>query len=446
VYSTCLAIQNLWLAARVEGLGVGWISILEPSFVAESFGLPEGVIPVAYLALGRPIEFPREPLLERVGWREREKLEQLVFRERFGEPFGMSPLSTKDASEPDRMRSDPEVRDRAEERLDALTKPKGSLGRLEELALQLCAVQGTEFPRVDRRVLLLFAGDHGVAEEGVSAYRTEITARMVYQFVAGGAAVNALARRTGLPLRIIDVGVDHDFESAKGVRHAKVRRGTRNMRRESAMTESETRAALEAGAAAVRAEDNLEVVALGEMGIANTTPAAALICALLELDPTEVVGRGTGVGEKTLQTKRDVVRDALALHAATSTEPLELLARLGGYEIAALVGAILEAASRRVLVVLDGFIVGAAALVAHRLRPEVLPHLVAGHVGGELGHRVVLESLGLHPLLDLDLRLGEGSGAVMALDLVDAAARILGEMDTFEEAGIERPDRPEGLR
>jgi nicotinate-nucleotide--dimethylbenzimidazole phosphoribosyltransferase len=445
-YSTCLAVQNLWLAARAEGVGVGWMSVAEPSFIAHALGLPPEVIPVAYLTLGYPVEFPSEPLLETTGWERRHRLEEHVFGDQHGLPY--SPLAVQGdadsaallASAPAEAGSKQSASARARERQDALTKPAGSLGRLEELGLQLAALQRREYPSCEAPCLLLFAGDHGVAEEGVSAYLPGATAQMVYAYLAGGAAVNALCRQHQIELRVVDVGVDHDFGTASGLFQHKVRRGTRNFSREPAMTEEELERALAVGARLVYGAPRNEVLGLGEMGIANSTAAAAVLAALTGQSAEEVVGRGTGVSDATLARKRDVVQRGLDRHRPD--DATSALRSLGGLEIAALVGAIEAAARAGKLVVLDGFITGVAALVAQSRDPRISGCLVAGHRSAERAHRGVLERLGLRPLLDLDLRLGEGSGAALALPIVQSAARLMREMRTFEEANLDRPLDP----
>jgi nicotinate-nucleotide--dimethylbenzimidazole phosphoribosyltransferase len=446
-YSTCLAVQNLWLAARAEGVGVGWMSLLEPEFIAGELGLPDGVVPVAYLTLGYPVEIPPRPMLAATGWAERRPLSEHIFLESYGaqalaEPPAASelwPASGASSAAGDAGGGG----SAAGARQDALTKPRGSLGRLEALALQLAVLQGSEYPSCHAPSVLLFAADHGVAEEGVSAYLPKATAQMVYQYLTGGAAVNVLCRQYGMRLLVADVGVDHDFGAASGLHHLKVRRGTRNFVRDAAMTSDELAAALAAGAEMVAQVPDSQVIGLGEMGIGNTTAAAALMAALTGLRVDEVVGGGTGVSPGTLQRKRDVVDSALHLHSPADAS--DALRRLGGFEIAALVGAIEEAARTGRLVVLDGFITGVAALIARARQPTVVRHLVAGHVSAERGHRRLLAELGLVPLLDLELRLGEGSGAVLGLSLVQSAVRLMREMRTFEEANIERPLDPRDI-
>lgn len=445
VYSTCLAVQNIWLAARAEGVGVGWMSIAEKSFLHELFELPTPVVPVALLTLGYPVELPATPLLARVGWRQRLPLAELVFKDRWEMPYRRA--STPE--EPDAVRSArqvppvPRIPDAAIARNDELTKPRGSLGRLEELALRVAAIQGTPTPSTRHRTLLICAGDHGVVAERVSAYRPDVTARMVVQYVAGGAAVCAVARQQGIQLQVADLGVDFDFGEASGVAHHKVARGTKNLAVEPAMSSEQLDAALDAGRSLVDGLGDLDVLAVGEMGIGNSTSAAALVAALLGLDPADAVGRGTGVGAGTLARKTEVIARALMLHADRS--PREVLRCLGGFEIAGLVGAIEMAARRRVPVVLDGYITGAAALVAVRLFPWIGAFLIAGHRSAEPGHVRVLEELELEPLLTLDMRLGEGFGAALALNLVEAACRCHNEMSTFDEANMPHPEDPEGI-
>lgn len=440
VYSTCLAIENLWLAARAEGLGMGWMSLHEPDAFQRILGVPEHVISVAYLTLGYPVEFPTTPMLESVGWARRSPVEEVVHRDRWGQRAALPRFERAfdDSIRGKRARIEPPVPfEPAVRRNEELTKPAGSLGRLEELAVRLASIQHSEHPRCDSPTLLLFAADHGVAAEGVSAYKVETTARMVYQYLAGGAVVNALARQHGVPIQVVDVGVDHDFGGATGLVHAKVRRGTRNFVQEPAMTEQELELAIAAGRDAVDRVAEPDVIALGEMGIGNTTSAAAVVAAVLGLVAEDVVGRGTGVGDRTLERKTEAIRRGLALHADGT--PTEILARLGGYEIAAMVGAIERAAERSLLVVLDGFITGAAALVATRRQPGVGDFLLASHRSGERAHGLVLEALGLSPLLDLGMRLGEGSGAVLGVGLVRSAVAVQREVRTFAEANIERP-------
>ena len=446
VYSTCLAVQNLWLAARAEGLGVGWMSLLHKPVVRELLAIPEQIEIVAYLTLGYPVEFAQKPLLSEVGWRQRLSLSDVIMDERWGRTRRPSPKAEEEVEEApredgrlprDAPLSAPEA---AMARNDELTKPRGSLGVLERITLQLAGLQQGPFPRCDDAHLVLFAADHGVSARRVSAYRRETTLKMVYNYLAGGAVVNALARAQGLPLHVVDVGVDHDFRGAAGLIHEKVARGTRDFCSEPAMSEAECRAAIAAGARVVSRLPALSVLLVGEMGIGNSTSASALCCALLGTPVQDSVGPGTGIAAPARARKIAAVTEGLRLHGEELGNVERTLAALGGFEIAALVGAIEAARERRALVLLDGFITGVAALIAVRRDPAVLPLLVAGHCSAEPAHAAVLDALGLRPLLSLDMRLGEGSGAALALGLLRAGCRVMREVRTFAEANIERPE------
>ena len=328
---------------------------------------------------------------------------------------------------------------RASTRQDRLTKPARSLGRLEELSISLAGMTGRLDPPLEKRVVFVLAADHGVAAEGVSAYPREVTRQMVLNFLSGGAAINVLARQANARVVVADLGVDADLPEHPKLRALKVRRGTASITQGPAMLIGEALQAIEHGRQLVRQEieGGLDVALTGDMGIGNTTASAALICALTGLDPKDVVGRGTGVDDAGLARKRQAVRTALEANAAQVAKgPVDALAAVGGLEIAGLVGVILEAASQRKPVVIDGFISGAAALVAARIEPDAIGYMIASHRSQELGHGAALRRLGLRPLLELDLRLGEGTGAVLALPLLEAAVRTLNEMSTFDEAGV----------
>jgi nicotinate-nucleotide--dimethylbenzimidazole phosphoribosyltransferase len=323
--------------------------------------------------------------------------------------------------------------------LDRKTKPTASLGRLEELAVSLAGMTGRRDSSFPRKAVLIGAGDHGVARKGVSLYPPEVTPQMVLNFLAGGAAINVLARRAGAKIFVADAGVASDIlPDHPSLLKFSAGKGTADISAGPAMSRQQALACLENGREAVRriAAEGLDMLALGEMGIGNTTPSSALVAALLGLDPEAVTGRGTGLDAEAWRRKVEVIRAALKVNAPFSGDGLEALEKLGGFEIGLLAGAILEAASRRIPVVLDGFITGAAALVAWRLEPGIKDFLLASHQSREVGHRHILERLGLNAYLNLDLRLGEGSGAALFLPLVDAAEAILREMATFESAGV----------
>ena len=330
----------------------------------------------------------------------------------------------------------------ARQHLDSLTKPVGSLGQIEAVAAQYVAWREEEVPTISGKAVYVFAGDHGITDEGVSAYPREVTPQMVLNFLNGGAAINVLARQTGSDIVVVDVGVDFDFDGAPGLLHRKVRRGTRNFAREAAMTEAELNAALQVGIdlATEAAAQGRTLIALGEMGIGNTSAATAITAALTGLPIGQLTGKGTGIDEARRARKAQIIDNALHLHfgdfAGSRPEPLEILRCVGGYEIAAITGAVLGAAAKRIAVVIDGFICSAGAAIACALAPDARFGIIAGHLSQEPGHQALLDAMGVKPVLRLDLRLGEGTGAVLTFPLIEAAVRIDNEMATFGSAGV----------
>jgi nicotinate-nucleotide--dimethylbenzimidazole phosphoribosyltransferase len=326
--------------------------------------------------------------------------------------------------------------------LDSLTKPLGSLGQIEAVAAQYVAWRGEQPPRVAKKAVYVFAADHGITDEGVSAYPREVTQQMVRNFLSGGAAINVLARHTQSDIVVVDVGVDADFDGVAGLKHCKVRRGTRNFAREAAMTEIELNAALQVGfdLAAEASAYGRTLIAVGEMGIGNTSAATAITAALIGQPVSALTGRGTGIDQQRCLTKAQIIDKALRLHfgdfSSTKPDPLEILRCVGGLEIAAIAGIVLGAAANRIAVVIDGFICTAGAAVACAIAPNVRNAVIAGHLSQEPGHRFLLESMNVKPLLQLDMRLGEGTGAVLTLPLIEAAVRIYNEMATFGSAGV----------
>ncbi|MDH5654640.1 MAG: nicotinate-nucleotide--dimethylbenzimidazole phosphoribosyltransferase [Spirochaetia bacterium] len=503
LYSTCLAVENLWLSARAEGIGIGWMSLYEPEALSVIFNLPEGVIPVAYLTAGYAAEFPEEPMLSTVGWRKRMDLKDVIYDHLWGKSLNADASNTnalnhakgnRDAnllssseetesrkvyhvshqqeneieeilSENIQTENTGQFHDQSEkteafqkrdlpetiplsdvsgfkssaERLNQLIKPEGSLGFLETCIIKLAEIQKTSVPKLNKKSLLLFAGDHGITEEGVSAYDKEITARMVYQFLSGGGTVNSIARQNQIDLYIADMGVDHDFQDAEGLIHEKIARGTENFAMKSAMSEEQAFRAIEAGGRTVKNIKLPDILCLGEMGIGNTTTAAALACAVLKKSPEEIAGRGTGIGPETFKNKIKTIQKALELHKGSFHSPMGILASVGGFEIAGMAGAILECERQGIPVLLDGFITGSAALIACEINPDVKNILFAGHRSAEKGHHLMLEYLELEPLLSLEMRLGEGSGAALAVNILENAVRIMRELKTFKEVGIENP-------
>lgn len=326
-----------------------------------------------------------------------------------------------------------------QERLDQLTKPRGSLGQLEELALRCAVILRQVRPRVDKKTLFLCCADHGVCEEGVSAYPRTVTAQMVYNFLRGGAAISVLARQFGIAVHIVDIGVDHDFAPhLSGLIQRKIGRGTANFARGPAMSAAAAVRAIEVGIELARTavSDGAQVLGIGEMGIGNTTAATALLSALGDFAPEDLAGVGTGIDEETRRRKVAVVCKALARNHPRSVDPLGCLMRVGGYEIACMVGICLAGAALRVPVVIDGFIATAAAWTAYALCPAVKDYCLFAHLSAEQGHARVLEALRVRPLLDLEMRLGEGTGAALGMSLVETSLRLLDEMATFSEAGV----------
>jgi nicotinate-nucleotide--dimethylbenzimidazole phosphoribosyltransferase len=454
--SACCAVQNLWLAARAEGIGVGWVSIIEPHVLRRELALPAGVEPIAYLCVGHPVAFRAKPMLEEVGWRGRRELREAVHGERWGGgrvgvgvgvgvevgvevgvgvgvEVAIPPLS-------------PAALSSAVSHQSLLTKPAGSLGRLEDLATWYASAVGRfPVPAPTRAILALFLADHGVVVEGVSAYGSSVTAAMACNVMSGGAAVSVLAGARPVDLVAVDVGIAGDLSGAPlrpviPLVRARVRAGTGNLRVEAAMARAEALAAMAVGRDLARKESaaGRALAAVGEIGIGNTTAAAALVSVFTGADPDVTCGRGTGLDDATRARKVAVVRDALALHGPRATDPIGALAAVGGLEIAAIAGFLLEAAAHRMPVVLDGYVTNAAALVAQAVDPAVTGYLVASHESAEQGARVALEKLGLRPLLALGLRLGEGTGAVLAVDLVMAAVALQAGMATFATAGVVR--------
>lgn len=322
--------------------------------------------------------------------------------------------------------------------LDDLTKPQGSLGRLEELAMRYALATGTIKPRPGKCRIYCFAGDHGVAAEGVSAFPKEVTPQMVFNMLAGGAAINVFARHAGADLKVVDMGVDADLAEAPGLLHHKVARGTANLATGPAMTKAQTIQALETGIklATQAASEGIGLLGTGEMGIANTTPATALFAAYLGLNPALITGRGTGVDDARLHHKISIIEKAIAINRASLTDPLSILAALGGFEIAGIAGLVLGGAANRIPVVVDGFISTAGALAAIKLQPASADYIFFSHLSEEAGHRAVMNAIGIKPILDLNMRLGEGTGGALAMTIIQASLKMVTEMATFSSAQV----------
>lgn len=440
-YSSALAVENLWLAARAEGLGVGWVSFFDEREMVRELGLPEHLEVVAYLCVGYVDEFPEEPELAQAGWSQRRPLSWVVHEETYGRRAlpGEEPHDLLSETVASIRPLDAKALGEAWERQKRMTKPAGALGMLEIISAQLSGLSRVCPPPIpEPAAVAIFAGDHGVHAQGVTPWPQEVTTQMVANFLGGGAVCNAFANQVGAEVCVIDVGVAGDLPATPGLLPRKVRPGTADLSTGPAMTREEAIAAIEVGIETARdlvAAGN-KALLTGEMGIANTTVSAALISVFTGVDPSEVTGRGTGINDETHARKVEVVRRALELHQPDPADPIGVLAAIGGLEHAAIVGLLLGGASLRTPVILDGVSAGAAALVARAIAPESLSACIAGHRSAEPGHVAALNKLGLRPLVDLDLRLGEGTGALLALPLVQSAARAMHEVATFDSAGV----------
>ncbi|MGW7047167.1 nicotinate-nucleotide--dimethylbenzimidazole phosphoribosyltransferase [Streptomyces avermitilis] len=440
-YSSALAVENLWLAARAEGLGVGWVSFFDEREMVRELGLPEHLEVVAYLCVGYVDEFPDEPELMQAGWSKRRPLSWVVHEETYGRRAlpGEEPHDLLAETVSNIRPLDAKALGEAWERQKRMTKPAGALGMLEIISAQLSGLSRQCPPPIpEPAAVAIFAGDHGVHAQGVTPWPQEVTAQMVANFLGGGAVCNAFANQVGAEVCVIDVGVASDLPATPGLLPRKVRAGTADMTTGPALTREEVKAAIEVGIETARdlVSAGNKALLTGEMGIANTTASAALISVYTGADPAEVTGRGTGINDETLARKTEVVRRALELHQPDPADPIGVLAAIGGLEHAAMVGLLLGGASLRTPVILDGVSAGAAALVARAIAPEVLAACIAGHRSAEPGHVAALNKLGLRPLVDLDLRLGEGTGALLALPVVQSAARAMHEVATFDSAGV----------
>lgn len=434
VYSTACAIENLWLAARAEGLGVGWVSFYEPDDMRALLGIPARVEPMAYLCLGWPDERPTRPGLESAGWAARAPLDQIVMEDRWTAerdppralPDGRPPLDRRAAIS-------------ARDRLDQLVKPTGSLGALEALVERWATISGDAPPAALRAGVLVCAADHGHVVHGTSLYGPEVSAQVAAAAARGETAVGVLAREGGHQLVVADVGLASP--TPPDVRDFKVRSGTADMLDGPALTEEELDAALQAGRDLVSelAAQGVDCIVLGEIGMGNTATTAALVCSLTGVLPSAAVGRGSGLDACGLERKRQLVERALVRHG-TGLDPRRAMLCVGGLELSALTGAAIEAAARGLPVILDGYAVAVAGLIAARIKPAVGEALIASHRSAEPGHDLVLSELGLEPLLDLRLRLGEASGAMLALPIIASAGALHRQMATFEEAGVSRRD------
>ena len=324
-------------------------------------------------------------------------------------------------------------------RLDNLTKPKGSLGRLEDLAKRIVAITGKQKPDLSKKVILTMCGDHGVAEDGISAYPQAVTEQMVHNFLNGGAAINVLARHTGAEVIVVDMGVAAEMKPHPNLVCKRIGPGTNNFAKGPAMTREQAIESIEAGielVEALNAEGKIDILGTGEMGIGNTTASSAIVSAITSVPVPAVTGRGTGIDDYTYAKKVNTIQKALEVNNPNPLDPIDVLSKVGGFEIGGLAGAALAAAANQIPVIIDGFISSVATMLSVEMKPEVKEYLFAAHKSVEIGHQIVLKRMNLIPILDLNMRLGEGTGAALALNLIEASIRILNEMASFDEAGV----------
>ncbi|MBA7509906.1 Nicotinate-nucleotide--dimethylbenzimidazole phosphoribosyltransferase [subsurface metagenome] len=326
----------------------------------------------------------------------------------------------------------------AQARLDSLTKPRGSLGRLEELAKQVVSITGNLSHKIKKKAIVVMAADHGVVEEGISAYPGEVTGQMVYNFLNGGAAINVLARHIGAEVLVVDIGVAADFQEHQWLVLKKIDYGTKNMVKGSAMTYDQAVKSLEVGIEAAEKMINkgYDIIATGDMGIGNTTASSAIAAVICRTDIESVTGCGTGIDNRCLENKINVIKKAISVNKPDAADGIDVLSKVGGFEIGGIAGIILGCAAGRTPVVIDGFISGAGALIASAIVPDSTNYMIASHCSAENGHRIVLDKLGLKPLFNFDMRLGEGTGAAIGINIAEASVKILNEMATFSQAGV----------
>ncbi|MEW5693527.1 MAG: nicotinate-nucleotide--dimethylbenzimidazole phosphoribosyltransferase [Candidatus Hydrogenedentota bacterium] len=333
------------------------------------------------------------------------------------------------------------LKEEAQKHLDNLTKPKDSLGRLEEFARQIVCIQGRLKPEIEKKVIFTLAGDHGVTEEGVSAYPKEVTAQMVYNFLRGGAGVNVLSRFAGASVIVVDMGVDAVFEENEDLLIKKVGRGTKNFVKEPAMTKEQAEKSIINGIEVFETvfyKKGFDICGVGDMGIGNTTPSTAVISVITKIEPSEITGRGTGINDNVLNKKIEVIKKGIALHKPDSSSAIDVLSKVGGFEIGGIAGIVLASAKHRIPCVVDGLIATAGTLLGYNLNPEVKDYIFASHRSTEIAQSEALEFMGLEPVLDLNLRLGEGTGSCLAMMMIEAGVRIYNEMATFEQASVSK--------
>ncbi len=428
LYSVVCAVQNMWLMARAHNVGMGWVSILNPDKVKQILNAPADNKLVAYLCVGYVKEFLEKPELEILQWEKRKILEDIIYHERYiAEPlksFDIKPVSK--CIEAD-----------IQHKIDFKTKPLGALGQLEKIALKIGQIQNTLSPELRSPHIIVFAADHGIARDGVSSYPQEVTFQMVMNFLNGGAAINVFCGQNNINMKVVDAGVNFSFPPGLNVVNAKIGMGTKSFLREPAMTIAEAQKAINSGAAIVEDifKDGCNVIGFGEMGIGNTSSASVLMSLLCNIPIKDCVGKGTGLTAEGLEKKIEILSSALKEHGKPD-DIIKILATYGGFEIAQMCGAMLQAAENKMIIMVDGFIATAAFLVAYNINPLVIDYAIFCHQSEENGHGRMLKHLNATPLLDIGMRLGEGTGAAVAYPLIKSAVHFLNHMASFESAGV----------
>ena len=432
LYSVVCAVQNMWLMARAHNVGMGWVSILNPDKVKQILNAPPDNRLVAYLCIGYVTEFLEKPELEILQWEKKKILEDIIYHEKYvAEPlksFNISPVSKH--IEPD-----------LQHKIDFKTKPVGALGQLEKIALKIGLMQNTLSPELRNPHIVVYAADHGIAREGVSAYPQEVTFQMVMNFLNGGAAINVFCRQNNIAMKVVDAGVNYSFPPGMNVVNAKIGLGTKSFLQEPAMTLAEAQKAINSGATIVQDifKDGCNVIGFGEMGIGNTSSASVLMSLLCNIPINECVGKGTGVTPEGLEKKINILSAAIKKHGKPDNI-MQVLATYGGFEIAQMCGSMLQAAENKMVILVDGFISTAAFLVAYNINPLVMDYAVFCHQSEESGHGRMLKHLNVTPLLNIGMRLGEGTGAAVAYPIIKSAVSFLNHMASFESAGVSNKD------
>lgn len=432
-FSAVCAAQNIWLSLTEQGFSMGWVSILNYHQFKQLLGLPEHIEPLGYFCVGKPAtDYGKQPMLQQLEWREKMSAAQVTTID-----FLHSLEDIINPAATQRQSKNLSFETAIQFKIDQKTKPTASLGVLETLAKQIAVVFQTDSPEIIAPHLVVFAADHGIANHGVSAYPQDVTRQMVTNFLDGGAAINVFCKQNNIELSIVDAGVNYDFPTNTALIAAKIGKGTASFLNDPAMSSTELQLCFSKGAKIVRtiAQTNCNCIGFGEMGIGNTTTAAVLMSVLLQIPIEECIGLGTGIANEKLKFKLEIAKKALNNYTGPETLDSQL-AYFGGFEIMQMAGAMLEAKAQNMLILVDGFIATVAFLVAFKKDSTVLHNAIFCHLSAEQGHQKIINYLGVRPLLQLDLRLGEGTGCALAFPLVQSAVAFLNEMASFESAGV----------